>query len=448
VIARLAKLGFLADFISRTVLIGFLTGVGIQVAIGQLSGLLGIPKPQLSGFQISGNLKSAWDVLSDIGHASGATVAVSASVLVVLIVFERFIPAVPGGLVAVIGSIAVSYYADLASHGVSTLGPVPSGLPSIGLPSGVGLDQVPGLFATCASMFLVIIAQSAATSRAYAVKYTERFEENTDIVGLAVANLSAGVSGTFVVNGSPTKTEMVDEAKSRTQIAQLTTGVVVALVLLFLAGPLKYLPNAVLAAVVFLIGLKLVNLLGMREIWAQRRGEFWIAAVTAFVVVVVGVEQGIVLAMVLSILLHVSRHYKPRDAVLTWDGRGFLHEVPPLPGATSEPGLVLYRFAVGIFFANATRLSDQVLALASATPRPRWVVLVADGVDDVDFTGGHVLLELAAQLEERGVVFALAELEPDVRAELERNGMIDKIGAEHVFETREAARDAFRAAPA
>ena len=215
-LARVARLGFLADFLSRTVLVGFLTGVGIQVAIGQVGGMLGIPK-QSSGVPFfSGDLIAFFKTLGHVGQASGTTVLVSASVLAVLIGFERWIKAIPGGLVAVVGSIVASWALNLQDHGVSTLGPVPSGLPSIGLPSGVSWHDATGLLPVAVSMFLVILAQSAATSRAYAVKDNERFTENTDLVGLGLANLTAGLSGTFVVNGSPTKTEMVDEAKSHT----------------------------------------------------------------------------------------------------------------------------------------------------------------------------------------------------------------------------------------
>jgi sulfate permease, SulP family len=238
-LSRLARLGFLANFISRTVLVGFLTGVGIQVAMGQFGGMLGVPSPTVDPGRGSGTVIKFWDTLKEIGQTSGATLAVSLSVLAILIVFGRWIKAVPGGLVAVIGTIAVSRIWDLSSHGVSTLGIVPSGLPSIGFPSGVSWTEAVGLMATAVSLFLVILAQSAATSRAYAVKYRERFVENNDLVGLSAANLAAGFTGTFVVNGSPTKTEMVDEAKSHTQVAQLTTAVVVAVVLLFLTKPLQ-----------------------------------------------------------------------------------------------------------------------------------------------------------------------------------------------------------------
>ena len=247
-----------------------------------------------------------------------------------------------------------------------------------------------------ASLFIVILAQSAATSRAYAVKYGERFNENTDLVGLGFANLAAGFSSTFVVNGSPTKTEMVDEAKSHTQVAQLTTAAVVAVVLLFLTKPLQYLPNAVLSSVVFLIGLKLIDLRGMREILRLRKDEFVVALVTALVVIGVGVEQGIILAIVLSLVLHVRRHYAPVDVVLTWDDRGGVKAQVPHPGVMSEPGLVVYRFGAGIFFANAQRLSDEILELASGDSPPRWIILDGSSIDDVDFSGGKTLGELAA----------------------------------------------------
>ena len=444
-LARLARLGFLANFISRTVLVGFLTGVGIQVAMGQLAGLLGVPSPEVSASQVSGNIVKFVDTLKELGQTSGATLAVSIAVLATLLVFGRWIKAVPGGLVAVVGAIAISWIFDLSSHGVSTLGPVPSGLPHIGFPKGISWSDAGGLTATAVSMFLVILAQSAATSRAYAVKYQERFVENDDLMGLSLANIAAGLSSTFVVNGSPTKTEMVDEAKSRTQVAQLTTALVVAFVLLFLTKPLQYLPNAVLAAVVFLIGLKLINLVDMRRIRGLAPGEFWVALITAAVVVAVGVEQGIILAIILSIVLHVRRHYSPHDAVLTWDGQGKLRLLAPVPGAESEPGLVIYRFNVGLFYANAERFSEEILGLARTKPGPRWLVLDADAIDNIDYTGGLTIVEVADQLRELGVGFAVAAASAHLREELDRYGLTDKIGAGRYFDDVHSARVAFQA---
>jgi MFS superfamily sulfate permease-like transporter len=300
--------------------------------------------------------------------------------------------------------------------------------------------------ATAASMFLVILAQSAATSRAYAVKYQEHFVENDDLVGLSAANLAAGFSGTFAVNGSPTKTEMVDEAKSRTQVAQLTTALVVVIVLLFLTKPLQYLPNAVLSAVVFLIGLKLIDLAGMHRIWRLRPGEFWVATLTAAFVVGVGVEQGIILAIVLSIILHLKRHYTPRNRVLTWDESGGTVMQLPTPGTVSEPGLIVYVFDVGVFYANAERLSDEIIGLVDVPDPPRWFVLDAIAIDDVDYTGGMTLAEVADQLARRNVVFVVAAASDHLQRELGRFGVTDKLGGQRYYDTVEEARNAFRPA--
>ena len=445
-LARIARLGFLADFISRTVLVGFLTGVGIQVALGQFGGMLGVASPKVDLNEVSGTVIKFWDTLKEIPDVSGATLAVSLGVIATLIVFEKWIPLIPGGLVAVVGAIAISWGFDLESHGVSTLGKVPSGLPSLGLPSGVGWNDIGPLLATCVSMFLVIIAQSAATSRAYAVRYQEQFEENTDIVGLSLANLAAGISSTFVVNGSPTKSKMAEEAKATSQVAMLAMAAMVAIVLLFLTKPLQYMPNAVLAAVVFVIGVKLIDWRHMQVIYRLRRDEFWIATVTAAVVVVVGVEQGVILAIILSLLDHVRRHYDPHTSVVVGDVDGEITTAPAAAGTPLEPGLVVYRFGVGVFYANASRFTKEVIALVDVPERPRWLVLLADAIDDIDYTGGETLAELADQLKQRNVVFAIAGARAATIQELELFGVTEKIGRDHLFGTLEDAIAAFRAA--
>jgi MFS superfamily sulfate permease-like transporter len=445
-LARVARLGFLANFLSRTVLIGFLTGVGVQVAVGQVGGMLGIPKQSSSVRFFSDTLIDFFKTLGHIADASWQTALVSATVLAILIAFTRWLRVIPGGLVAVVGMIALSWIFDFAAHDISILGPVPSGLPHIGFPKGVTWKDAERLIPTAVSMFIVILAQSAATSRAYAVKYNERFEENTDLVGLGFGNLTAAFSGTFVVNGSPTKTEMVDEAKSHTQVAQLTTAVVVAIVLLFLTKPLQYLPNSVLSSVVFLIGFKLIDVKGMREIYRLRQDEFYVALVTAIVVVVIGVEEGIILAILMSLVLHVRRHYQTIDFVLAPNAKGHLRTVPPAPGTRTAPGLVVYRFGGGIFYANATRLSEEVLGLVEGDDPPRWFVLDAAPVDDIDFSGGKTLGELADQLHERNIVLALCQVDPKVRAQLDTFGITARVGAEHIYDTVQDAVEAFHAA--
>ena len=237
ILARVLRLGFIANFLSRTVLIGFLTGVGIQVALGQFDGMLGI-----SG--ISGKtIPKFVDTMKALDETSMTTLAVSVGVIATILIFKKVSPRIPGALVAVVGAILVSKAADLAAHGVSTLGKVPSGLPGLTFPSGLKWTDITDLFPTAVSVFVVILAQSAATSRAYAAKYDDAFDENTDLVGIGLAETAACFTGTFVVNGSPTKTQMVDSAGGRTQLAQLAAGAIVVIVLLFLTVPLQYMPN-------------------------------------------------------------------------------------------------------------------------------------------------------------------------------------------------------------
>jgi high affinity sulfate transporter 1 len=445
-VARLVRLGFLADFLSRSVLIGFLTGVGIQVAMGQVAGMFGVP-----GGTTGGTVGKFFETLGQIpGQASWTTAAVSASVLLVVLGLKFVSKKVPGALIAVVGAIAASAAFDLSSHGVATLGHVPSGLPSFGLPTP-GWSEWATLLPTAASIFLVVLAQSAATSRAYAAKYREEFDENVDLVGLALASASAGLSGTFVVNGSPTKTEMVDGAGGRSQISQLTTAVIVLIVLLFLTKPLQYMPEAVLASIVFLIGVELVDYLGMRMVLRWRSDEFIVALVTAAVVVVVGVEQGILLAIVLSLLDHLRRGYRPRDSVLVRDEAGRWHtRVLPNRAALpsdieAEPGLVIYRFSASLYYANANRFVEEIRAIVGRPEgRPRWLCVEAGGIGDVDFSGGRALLDLVSELRDGGTRLVLAEVDDDVRTELDRYGITDAVGADGLFATPGDAVQAYR----
>ena len=201
-----------------------------------------------------------------------------------------------------------------------------------------------------------------------------------------------------------------------------------------------------LSSVVFLIGVKLIDIRGMREIYRLRRDEFYVAALTAIVVVVIGVEEGIILAIVLSLVLHVRRHYETADFVLTRNEKGHLKSVLPVPGTRTEPGLVVYRFGGGIFYANATRLSDEVLGLVEGDDPPRWFVLDAAAVDDIDFSGGKTLGELADQLQKRHIVLALCEVADKVRAELETFGITTRIEAHHIYDTVQDALEAFQRA--
>jgi SulP family sulfate permease len=410
ILARIIGLGFMADFLSRTVLIGFLTGVGIQVALGEISGMLGLKGGG------HGSMQKIWNDIQQIEQVNFYALAVALSVLAVIIGSKKISKKIPGALIAVIGAIVLSWALDLEAH-VHVLGAVPSGLPHLGLPEVKwSWDLIGKLVPTAFAMFVVILAQSAATSRAYAARYNERFSEDTDLVGLGLANIGAGLSGTFVVNGSPTKTQMVDSAGGRTQLSLIVTAVIVLLVLLFLTGPLAYMPEAVLSAVVFLIGVDLIDVKGMRSILAQRRSEFWVAVITALMVVFVGVEQGIILAIVLSLIDHTRRGYRPKNVVLVPDESGALHAQPVSTGAQAAPGLLIYRFTHSMYYANSQQLSEEISELVNhADPPLRWLCLDASAVDDVDYSAAETLRSTFALLQDKGVHLVVAQVLEDVK---------------------------------
>ena len=283
-------------------------------------------------------------------------------------------------------------------------------------------------------MGVLILAQSAATSRAYAMKYNDKFDENVDLIGLGVGNLAAGFSGTFVVNGSPTKTEMVDNAGGRSQIAQVTTAAIVIVTLLFLTVPLSYMPNAVLAAVVFLIGLKLVDYLGMTSIYRVRPGEFVVALITAATVVIVGVEQGIIVAIVLSLILVLMHVYKPHDRVIAIAPDGTRTLGPVDQPVQAAPGLVIYAFGAELFYANATRFTEEVMGIVEgADPPLRWFVLDAAAMGDLDYSGADTLRQVRNELERRGTRMVLCSVDPAVRKLLDAYGLTEQIGAANIF---------------
>jgi SulP family sulfate permease len=429
ILARIIGLGFLADFLSRTVLIGFLTGVGIQVALGQISGMLGL---EGGGH---GTLAKIWNDLQQIEQVNGYALATALTVLVVIVGSKKLSKKIPGALIAVIGAIAASWVLGLEAH-IHVLGSIPSGLPHIGLPEVQwSWELIAKLVPTAFAMFVVILAQSAATSRAYAARYNERFSEDTDLIGLGLANIGAGLSGTFVVNGSPTKTQMVDSAGGRTQLSLLVTVLIVLLVLLFLTGPLAYMPEAVLSAIVFLIGVELIDLKGMRSIYAQRRSEFWVALVTALMVVFVGVEQGIILAIVLSLIDHTRRGYRPKNVVLVPSETGALHAQPVATRAQALPGLLIYRFTHSMYYANAEQLSQELTDLANnADPPIRWLCLDASAVDDVDYSAAETLRSLFVVLKEKGIRLVVAQVLEDVR-ETSRYRLRELFGDDAFYDT-------------
>ena len=436
--ARLLRLGFLGDFLSASVLIGFLTGVGVQVFSGQIPDMLGVTKGTGNWFH------QQWTWFTEVPDAHGATVGFAALTLALIYGFKRFLPKVPGAVVAVALSIIISSAVDAKSHGVSVVGSVQGGFPPIGLPSGLKLTDIASIVPLAISCLVLIIAQSAATSRSFAMKHSERVDVNRDIVGLSAANLLAGVSGTFVVNGSPTKTQILDEDGGRTQVANITMSAIVLLVVLFFTSVIASMPNAVLAAIVFTIGISLIDIKGLRLVQRERQSEFVVAVATAVVVCAVGVEQGIILAIVLSILDLLRRQYSPERFVVGVQRDGMPRYEAATPGSQSAPGLIVFRYDADLFYANANRMSDDVQHLLTGAPDPvEWLVLDCSAIGDADYSAGVTLNGLIDFVHGHNAHLCLAAADDSLLQSLRAYGVVQRLTPDMIFPTVDDAVTAF-----
>jgi MFS superfamily sulfate permease-like transporter len=381
------------------------------------------------------SLVRAWEVLQGLANPNIPTLELSTGVTVAILLGNRFVRRLPISLVVVAATIAASAAFGFDRQGIAVIGPVPGGLPSLGVPH-VTWTEVLALLPVSASCFVMIIAQSAATSRGFGLRYRESVDSDADILGLAAANTVAALSGTFVVNGSPTQTAMADHLGARSQIAQLTLSGVVLLVLLFLTGPLQYLPRCVLAAIVFTIAVGMIDATHLRAIRRESPGEFTLAIITAATVVVLGVEQGILLAIALSLFRHVRHSYRPHTMMLEPDAAGQWLPVPAAPGKATEPGLIVYRFGADLFYANANHFADEVRALVQRAPQPvRWLIIDCGAITDVDYSAAQSIRDLLNDLAQQHVTVVFGRVSPYMRSDMDRHGITPVLGEAHIFAT-------------
>ena len=391
-------------------------------------------------------MQQVWEVAQRLPQINRFELALSATVVASVLAGHRLAPRFPVALLIVVGSIAASAAFGFAQRGIAIVGPVPGGLPSFGLPD-VSWREVVALLPVAASCVVMIIAQSAATSRGFAERHGETVDTNADLLGLSAANAAAAFSGTFTVNGSPTQTAMADAAGGRSQLAQITFAGVTLLVLLFLTGPLQYLPRCVLASLVFTIAVRMVDLRGLAAIRRESPGEHALALLTALAVLVLGVEQGILMAVVLSLLRHVRHSYLPHTSVLRPDPLGGWDPAPSRPGVETWPGVVLYRFGADLFYANEKRFCDEVRALVGGAPTPvRWFVVDASAITDIDYSAARSLRDLIDELARRKVALVFARVTADLRADMDRHGITAALGSRHLYRTLHEALAEVRAA--
>jgi high affinity sulfate transporter 1 len=435
-----AGLGFVADLLSKPTMIGYMNGLALTILVGQL--------PKLLGFSVDGDGLVGEFAGFVEGVARGETVPAAAAVgiggIAVVLALRRWAPRVPGVLVMVVLAIAASSAFDLGERGVSLVGVLPEGFPPLTVPAIAWSDVAP-LVAGALAIALVSLADTISTASSFAERTGQEVRGNQEMIGIGAANLAAGLFQGFPVSTSASRTAVAERAGMRTQLTGVTGAALILVMIVFLPGLFRNLPQAALAAVVITASLSLADLPGTVRLWRQRRVEFTLSLVAFAGVALLGVLPGIAIAVGLSILNVFRRAWRPYATVLgRVDGLPGYHSVRSYPEARRLPGLVIYRFDAPLFFANARTFRDEVTAIARAEPSPRWIVVAAEPITDVDTTAADVLLDLDQLLDERGQTLVLAELKDPVRRKVERYGLAREIEPQHFFPTLEAAVDAFQ----
>lgn len=433
-VAWVARLGWLADYFSRPVLIGYIHGVAVVLVCGQLGKLFGVD------IDASKPIGQVIDLISQLGDVSRATVAVSAVALAALLLARAYVPRLPAALVVVLASLVVSWALDLADKGVAVIGPIPSGLPSVEIPTPP-LGDVATLVPAAIGIFLVSFADGILTARTFAGKRNEHVRANQELLAFSGMSAAAGITQGFPLGASGSRTTVNDQMGARTQIAGLVAAGTIALVLLFFTEPMSYLPKAVLGAVIVSAAIGLVDRAAWRGLRLVSRFEVGIAAATTVGVVVLGVLQALVIAVALSIVDVVRRSAQPHDAVLGWvDRLGRWGNVQLHPSARVTPGVVVYRLDDRLFFANARYVKGRVREALRGAPDPaRWLVFDAGTVGHVDATGAEALRELTVELRRDGVELVVARMRPHVHELLTAAGVTGVIGEERFYPTVRAA---------
>ena len=440
ILAAVAKLGFIADLISKPTMIGYMNGLALTILVGQL--------PKLFGFKVDAEGLIAEIIGFAEGLAKGEAVAAAAAVgiagIVLILVLQRWLPKVPAVLIMVLLAIAATSVFSLADHGVSLVGVLPKGFPPLTIPH-VRLADLGPLFAGALGIALVSLADTISTASAFAARTGQEIRGNQEMIGIGAANLAAGLFQGFPVSTSGSRTAVAERSGAKTQLTGVTGAALIILMIVFVPGLFRNLPQPALAAVVITASLSLADIPGTVRLWRQRKAEFLLSIAAFLGVALLGVLPGIAIAVALSILNVFRRAWWPYDTELgRVEGVEGYHDVHMHPEAQRLPGLVIYRFDGPLFFANAKTFRDEVRRLAKADPPPAWIVVAAEPVTDVDTTASDVLEGLDEELNAENISLVFAELKDPVRAKIERYGLTRTIDPRHFFPTVEAAIAAFR----
>jgi high affinity sulfate transporter 1 len=441
IVAGLTGLGFVADLLSKPTMIGYMNGLAVTIVVGQL--------PKLFGFGVDANglLGEAAAFVQGLGEGKAvpAAAVLGVSGIVLVLVLQRWLPKVPAVLVMVVLAIGAATVLDLASRGVSLVGVLPKGFPPITLPS-VGVSDLAPLAAGALGIALVSLADTISTSSAFAARTGQDVDGNQEMIGIGAANLAAGLVQGFPVSTSGSRTAVAERAGARSQLTGVVGAALIVVTIVLVPGLFRNLPQPALAAVVISAAVSLADVPGTVRLWRQRKTEFALSVAAFLAVALLGVLPGIAVAVGLSILNVFRRAWRPHTAVLgrVEELQGY-HDLRSYPDADLVSGLVVYRFDAPLIFANAPTFRDEIRRLAAADPSPRWILVAAEPMTDVDTTAADLLEDLDEELNARGVSLAFAEMKDPVRRKIERYELTRTIDPAHFFPTVESGIAAFRA---
>ena len=440
VLSGVAKLGFVADLISKPTMIGYMNGLALTILVGQL--------PKLFGFSIdaSGFFHEVAEFVKAVGRGETVPAALTIGLLglATILLFERLWPKIPGVLIAVVLSIVAASVFNLAEHGVKLVGTLPQGFPPFTVPH-VRLSDMGPLMAGALGIAVVSLADTISTASAFAARTGQEIDGSLEMVGIGAANLAAGLFQGFPVSTSGSRTAVAEQAGAKTQVTGLVGAAAIILILLVAPGLLRNLPQPTLAAVVIAASVSLADIPATRHLYRVRRVEFSLSIAAFLGVVLLGVLPGIAIAVALSIGNVFRRAWWPYQTVLgRVPGIPGYHDIESYPQADRLPGCIIFRFDAPLFFANVRTFRDQVRTLARSEPEPRWIVIAAEPITDVDTTAADMLRDLDVALNERGINLVFAEMKDPVREKIDRYELTGTIDPSHFFPTIDAAIQAFR----
>lgn len=433
-----ARLGFVADFLARPILTGFLNGIGLSIIVGQFGKLSGIPLVSKAFFA------QLWELGARFGETDAATLTLGAGLLVMLIALKRLAPKVPGPLAGVIVGGLIVFAFDLSAHGVVVVGDVPSGLPSFGIPS-VEPDHVHPLLVGALGITLVSYCSAMLTARSFAARNHYEIDANQDLVALGVANVAAGLSQGFVISGADSRTAVNDAVGGKSRLTGVFAAVATGAVVLFLTAPMRYIPAAALAAVLIVAGAGLIDTATLARLRGISRFEYRLSIATTLGVLIVGVLPGILVAVALALIKVLTAASRPTDAILgTIPGEEGQHDIAEHADAATVPGLIVYRFDAAPLFFNAGYFKQRIRGVvASAAEKPSWLLYSAEAANMLDFTGAEAMEEIRSELAAQGITLAIARSRGVFDAMLRLTGLADRIGAEHLFPSVRSGVHAF-----